>query len=88
MANKLNSKALGIASAVLTGISYILCFIIVLIFNEDSLKFFNLFFHGIDLTSLATAPNIVNGIIGLIISVIAAYAYGWILAEIYNKYTK
>jgi len=88
MANKLSERGIALASAVLTAISYIICFAIVLIFKESSLKFFNLFFHGIDLTSLATIPNITNGIIGLIISVIVAYVYGWIFAAVYNKSAK
>lgn len=86
--NKLSEKGIALASAVLTAITYIICFAIVLIFKESSLKFFNLFFHGIDLTSLATTPNIISGIIGLIISVIVAYVSGWIFALVYNKSAK
>ena len=88
MANKLSEKGIALASAALTAISYIICFAIVLIFKESSLEFFNLFFHGIDLTSLATTPNLVNGIVGLIISTIVAYAYGWIFAITYNKFVR
>jgi len=88
MVNKLSEKGIAFASAVLTAISYIICFAIVLVFKESSLKFFNLFFHGIDLTSLATTPSITNGIIGLIMSVIVAYVSGWIFAIVYNKSTK
>lgn len=88
MANKLSEKGIALASAILTTISYIICFAIVLIFKESSLKFFNLFFHGIDLTSLATNPSVVNGVIGLIISIIAAYIGGWIFAFAYNKFAK
>lgn len=88
MANKLSEKGIATAAATLTAISYIICFAIVLIFKESSMKFFNLFFHGIDLTSLATTTNIINGIIGLILSVIVAYAYGWIFASVYNKFAK
>ena len=88
MANKLSINGIAIASAVLTAISYIICFAIVLIFGESSLKFFNLFFHGIDLTSLVTNPNITTGVIGFIISVIVAYISGWIFAFAYNKFAK
>jgi len=88
MANKLSEKGIALASAVLTAISYIICFAIVVIFKESSLKFFNLFFHGIDLTSLATIPNITNGVIGLMVSVAAAYISGWIFALVYNKAAK
>lgn len=86
--NKLSEKGIALASAVLTAISYIICFAIVFIFGNASIEFFNLFFHGIDLSSLATNPNITTGFIGLIISVIAAYIWGWIFAITYNKFTK
>lgn len=86
--NKLSEKGIAIASSVLTGIWYILCFAIVVIFGNSSMKFFNLFFHGIDLTSLATAVNITNGIIGLFVSIVFAYICGYVFAFIYNKYAK
>ena len=88
MANKLSTNGIAAASAVLTAITYIICFAIVLIFGEASLKFFNLFFQGIDLTSLATNPNITTGVIGLVIAVIVAYVFGWIFAFVYNKFAK
>ena len=88
MANKLNTQGIAAAFAILTAISYIICFAIVFIFGEASLKFFNLFFHGIDLASLATNPNITTAFIGLIISVIVAYIYGYIFAFVYNKFAK
>lgn len=86
--NKLSEKGIAIASAVLTGIWYILCFVIVIAFGNSSLKFFNLFFHGIDLTSLTTTVNITNGLIGLVISVIFAYVCGYVFALVYNKFAK
>jgi hypothetical protein len=88
MANNLSAKGIGIASAAITGIIYILCFIIVFIAGDSSLKFFNLFVHGIDLTGLTTTPSIGTGIIGLIVSIIIAYVAGWLFAKIYNKYSE
>ncbi len=86
MANKLDVKAIGLASAIVTGIVYVICFLIVLIFGAASLKFFNLFLHGIDISSLVTNPSIGTGILGLIVSVIVAYVFGAIFALLYNKY--
>jgi len=85
---KLDVKAIGIASAIITGIVYVVCFLIVLILGAASLKFFSLFVHGIDLTSLATSPSLGTGILGLIISVVVAYIFGYIFALIYNKYAR
>lgn len=88
MVNKLSEKGIAIASAVLTGIWYILCFVIVIVLKENSYKLFNLFFHGIDLSKIATNTNIINGIIGFIIIVVFAYVCGYVFASIYNKYAK
>ena len=85
---KLDVKAIGLTSAIITAIIYIACFLIVLIFGASSLKFFSLFIHGIDLTSLATNPNLGTGVLGLIISVIVAYILGALFALTYNKYSK
>ncbi len=86
--NKLSEKGIAIACAALTGIWYILCFAIVVIFGKSSLNFFNLFFHGIDLTSLATTTNMINGMIGLVVSIVFAYICGYAFAFVYNKYAK
>ena len=86
MANSLSEKGLGISAAIITGAVYVICFVIVLIARESSLKFFNLFVHGIDLTGLATNPSIGTGIIGLVVSVIIAYIIGYVFALVYNKY--
>lgn len=88
MANKLDAKAVGCAFSAVTAIAYILCFLIVLIAGDASLQFFQLFFHGVDITSLGTTPNIGSAFLGLIVSVIAAYLGGLVFALIYNKRAK
>ncbi len=85
---KLDVKGIGLASGIVTAIVYVVCFLIVLILGSASLKFFNLFIHGIDLTSLATTPSLGTGILGLIVSVVVAYIFGAIFALTYNKYAK
>lgn len=85
---KLDVKGIGIASAIVTGILYAVCFLIVLLFGAASLQFFQLFFHGIDITNLGTSASLGTGILGLIISVISAYIVGALFALIYNKYAK
>ena len=79
---KLDIKGIGLASAIVTGILYIACFLIVLVFGASSLQFFQLFFHGIDIASLATSPNLGTGILGLVVSVVSAYIFGAIFALI------
>lgn len=83
----LNPKAIGIAAAVITFILSILCLVIVLVF-KDSSTFFNLFFHGIDLSQIKTVPDIARGILGSVILTIIAFVIGWFFAIIYNKFIK
>ena len=85
MAQKLNPKGIGIALAAVTFILSILCLLAVLLLGDSSMNFFNLFFHGIDLSSIKTTPNIAQGLIGTIVLTIAGFIVGWIFALIYNK---
>ncbi len=87
MANKLDARGVAIAFTVVTAIIYIACFLIVLIAGDSSLKFFQLFFHGVDITSLSTTPDVPAGLFGLVISAIVAYASGYVFALVYNKYS-
>ena len=86
--NKLRPKAIALAFAILSAIFYITCFVIILFGGDSAIRFFNLFFHGIDLTSIQSSPSIANGIIGLIISLIISYIAGYAFAIIYNKFAK
>ena len=89
MIQKLNVKAIAGASAVLWGIAYILCAIFVWIAPSASLGFFNLFFHGIDLAQIAgTSVTFVSSLIGLILTLVIAYAAGSLFAVLYNKLLK
>ncbi|MDP2925115.1 MAG: DUF5676 family membrane protein [Nanoarchaeota archaeon] len=83
----LNPKAIGIATAVITFILSILCLVIVFIFKESAYSFFDLFFHGIDLSKIETTPNIIRGILGSVFLAIIAFVCGWFFAIIYNKYS-
>ncbi|MBS3078731.1 hypothetical protein J4218_01285 [Candidatus Pacearchaeota archaeon] len=87
MVQKLSPKGIGIALAAITFIISILCLLAVLLFGDASMKLFNLFFHGIDITSIKTTANLVQGLIGTVIITIIGYFVGWIFAIVYNKYS-
>lgn len=87
MAQKLSPKGTGIALASVTFIISILCFLAVLLLGDFSIKFFNLFFHGIDLSGIKTTPNVVQGLIGTIIITVIGFVAGEVFALIYNKYS-
>lgn len=88
MVNKLDVKGIALASAIVMAILYLVCFVIVLALGDASLKFFQLFFHGISLESLRTTPNFGLGVLGFIVTVITSYVTGAIFALIYNKFAK
>ncbi len=86
---KLNRNGIGWALAIVTGIVYVICRAITILFPTGSLKFFSLFIHSIDLTQLSTASQTFGGfIIGLVVSVVSAYILGWIFAWVYNRFDK
>jgi hypothetical protein len=88
MVQKLSPKGTGIALALIIFIVSILCFLAVLLLGDISINFFNLFFHGIDLSGIRTTPNIIQGLIGTAILTIVGFILGWLYAIIYNKYSK
>ncbi|MEK6875267.1 MAG: DUF5676 family membrane protein [Nanoarchaeota archaeon] len=88
MAQKISPKGTGIALASITFILSILCLLAVLFLGDSSTKFFNLFFHGIDLNAIKTTPNIMQGLIGTVVITVIGFVAGWVFAIIYNKYSK
>jgi len=87
MAQKISPKGTGIALALITFILSIVCLLIVLLLGDLSVKLFNQFFHGIDLSSLKTTPNILQGLIGSVILAVGGFISGWLFAVIYNRYS-
>jgi len=88
MVEKLNPKKVALSLASVAGIIYVVCAILVAIAPAWTVNTFGALFHGIDITSLATSPDLGTGILGLVVSVVSAYIFGAIFALIYNKYSK
>jgi len=84
---KLDSKAIGIATGTIVFILSILCLLAILLFGDSTIGFFNLFFHGIGLSLIRTTTNIAEGIIGSIALGAIGFIFGWLFAVIYNKYS-
>ncbi len=76
----------GFAAAITAGIVYILCAVFVAMSPERALRFFNGWFHGIDLTPLAKTVEItfIGAVLGLIQVMIFVYIIGALFAWIYN----
>jgi len=77
----------GFALGLTAGIVYVICASLVWLWPAQTVRFFASWFHGIDLTRIAVAPQLTFGtfIIGLIGIVLFAYAVGLIYGWIYNK---
>ncbi len=89
MATKLNVKSLGIASASVWGIAYIVCVLALLLAPNLTIQVFDYLTHGIDIASIAkTSVTLGSALIGLILSLIFGYVLGALFARIYNKLAK
>lgn len=85
MADKLNSKRTAFSLAIVSGIVYIVCAILVAIAPIFTLNTFGALFHGIDISQIAATPTITNTIIGFAEIVVLALIVGWLFAVVYNK---
>ncbi len=77
----------GLALSVTASIVYSVCAFFVAVMPGQTMKFFNDWFHGIDLSSLLTVKQITFGTFfrGLIEIAVFAYITGLIYGLAYNK---
>ena len=89
MVQKLSVKGVALAFAIVWAGWYAACALLFLVAPSFALSLVNYFFHGIDLTIIAkTGMDIGSVVIGLVVSVIFAYASGAVFAALYNKLSK
>ncbi len=87
---KLNEQALANAFGLATGIVYVFCRLFIALFPDLSLAISQSWFHALNLsgiwdTSITTAGTF---ILGLVSTVVLAWASGWVFAWLYNKFAK
>jgi len=84
--DKLNTKNVANSLAIVSGIVFIVCVVLIIVIPEATMSLFGYLFHGLDISKI-TNPNvsIVSGIIGLVEIVVLAWIVGWLFATIYNK---
>ncbi|HLC96173.1 MAG TPA: DUF5676 family membrane protein [Candidatus Nanoarchaeia archaeon] len=85
MADKINATRVSISWVVVTGIVYVGC-ALAIAFIPGTTGFFSYLFHGIDITKIATTPNLRSTVIGFFESIAIAYLIGWLFAWTYNKF--
>ncbi|MBS3065885.1 hypothetical protein J4229_02455 [Candidatus Pacearchaeota archaeon] len=89
MKEKLSPKVVALSLAVVSGILYIVCAILLALTPAGTLALFNNLFHGIDLTSITkTSVTFGSTLIGLIEIVVYALITGWLFAKVYNYFSR
>lgn len=83
----LSTKAVSLSLSVTSSVLYIACAIAFMLFPIGTLKFFNTWFHGLDLTIIASAKpiSLFDIIIGLVSIMVVSAATGAIFTAIYNS---
>ena len=85
---KLDVKGIANSLAIVTGIVYIICIVLLWISPSFAVIAGNYLFHGIELQDITVARGIGFSIISLILGVIVTWVLGYGFAAIYNKYAK
>ncbi|MBI2405437.1 hypothetical protein HYV21_00065 [Candidatus Microgenomates bacterium] len=85
---KLNEQAFANASAILTGLVYLVCSLLVALFPDFFRIVSQSWFHGINLETIWTGSARGNFLLGLITAVVGTWLTGWAFAWVYNKLSK
>ena len=87
MAEKISSKRVAYSLAVVAGIVYLACAILVAIAPTWTVNVFGALFHGIDISQIARTPvPLTSAILGLVEVVILGYLIGWLFGAVYNRF--
>ena len=87
MAENLKPKSVGYSLALVAGIVYLACAILVALAPTWTVNVFGALFHGIDITQIARTPvPLTSTILGLIEIVVMGYLVGWLFGAVYNKF--
>lgn len=86
---KLHPKSIGLASAAVSAIGYVLCVLFFAVAPEGALQFFSAMFHGVDITEIAADMVWSSAIIlGFVEIVVLSFVGGWLFAVLYNVFAK
>lgn len=86
MAEKISSKRVAYSLALVAGIVYLACAILVAIAPTWTVNIFGALFHGIDISQIARAPvPLTSTILGLIEIIVIGYLVGWLFGAVYNR---
>ncbi|BAZ03158.1 hypothetical protein NIES37_71710 (plasmid) [Tolypothrix tenuis PCC 7101] len=83
--NKLNTRSLSLATAIITGLVYILCILFVAIAPKAAMAFFSYVLH-MDLTNIARVITWGSFIVGLLFWTVGTALYAALIARLYNSF--
>lgn len=72
--------------ATFTGIVYVVCAFFVLVAPQGTLRFFDMWFHGINLSAIAEATALSDVIFGFFTAVIAASLGAALFVKLWNTF--
>jgi len=82
---KISEKRVALSLAIVSGIVYVVCAILVVIAPAWTVGTFGALFHGIDISKIASeSVPLGSTILGLFEIVVLALIVGWLFAKIYN----
>ncbi|MBI4059222.1 hypothetical protein HY404_03205 [Candidatus Microgenomates bacterium] len=82
---KLNELAWANASAIVTGLIYVVCAAAVAFLPDFSKALAESWFHGLDLNQIWTGTPRSNFVLGLVSAMIGTWLVGYVFAGVYNK---
>ncbi len=82
------TKKIVYTTGIATAVIYSICAFFVWIAPITTLKFFNSWFHAIDLTKIASTISFSSFLIGLVSSVVSAMLVALLAIIVYNKFPK
>lgn len=91
MGTNINKSTTANAAAVTIGVLYVVCRVLVLLIPDLFLSITGTWFHGIDISQIAATSVTADPgsfILGLVTSVAAAWATGYLFAISYNSFAK
>lgn len=86
----LKTNVVSLSAAITAEALYIVCALAFLLFPKGALMFFDTWFHGINLTLIASgsALTFVEFIVGFVTVFTTAYVTGFVFASVYNALGK
>lgn len=85
---KIKETAWANATALITGVVYLVCALGVAAFPDFSKALAQSWFHGFNFDSLWTAAPRGNFLLGLVSAMVGTWLVGWTFAWLYNKFVK